>query len=134
VADEVIQYALGLWGEEESAAMDTNIKDRILDRPRARELAEWKPPQPSLKKVREQLGGPSVSDDDLLLRYFSSQEDVAALKVAGPLKVRFFVKHPLVTLLESLTKQDHRRQIYMRTGEASIRLERRAVTPVAQGV
>jgi oxaloacetate decarboxylase (Na+ extruding) subunit alpha len=133
VADEVIQYALGLWGEEESAAMDTNIKDRILDRPRARELAEWKPPEPSLKMLREQLGGPSVSDDDLLLRYFSGQEDVAALKAAGAPKIYAGVKHPLLTLLELLTKQDRRRQIYICTGAASIRLEKRKPGPVAQG-
>ena len=132
VSDEVIQYALGFWGQEESTAMDTNIKDKILDRPRAQELAEWRAPQQSLNELREQLGGPGVSDDDLLLRYFSSQEDVAALKVVGPPKTYTGIKHPLLTLLELLTKQDHRRQIYIRSGKASIRLERRAQRPVAE--
>ena len=89
-------------------------------------------PRQSLKELREQLGGPGVSDDDLLLRYFSSQEDVAALKVVGPPKTYTGIKHPLLTLLELLTKQDHRRQIYIRSGKASIRLERRAQRPVAE--
>jgi len=105
-SDEVIQYALGFWGED--------IKHKILGRPRARELAKWKPPEPSIKQLREQLAGPGVSDDDLLLRYFSSQEDVAAMKAAGPPKTYAGVEHPLLTLLELLIKQDHRRQIYIR--------------------
>ena len=130
VSDEVMQYALGFWGEEESAAIDTNVRDKILNRPRAKELAEWKPPQPSLKKFREQLGGAGVSDDELLLRYFSSENDVAAMKAAGPPKIYFSVKNSLLPLIESLSKQDNRRKIYIRTGEVSIRLEKRAPGPV----
>ena len=130
VSDEVIQYALGFWGEEESTAMDTNIKDKILGRPRARELAKWKPPEPSIKQLREQLAGPGVSDDDLLLRYFSSQEDVAAMKAAGGPKTYSSLKHPLLTILESLIKADDRRQIHVRTRDASIHLEKRIPGPV----
>ena len=44
VPDEVIQYALGLWGEEECASIVPDVRDRILDRHRARELAHWQPP------------------------------------------------------------------------------------------
>jgi oxaloacetate decarboxylase alpha subunit len=57
VIDEVIQYALGLWGEEESSSIDPDVRDRILSRPRARELARWEPPQLSLREVRQKLGG-----------------------------------------------------------------------------
>ena len=64
VPDEVIQYALGLWGEEESASIEPNVKDRILEKPRAKELADWSPPQPSLAQLRRQYGGPGVSDDE----------------------------------------------------------------------
>jgi oxaloacetate decarboxylase alpha subunit len=131
VADEVIQYALGIWGEEESNSMDTNVKDKILNRPRARELAEWVPPQPSLQKLRELLGGPGISDDELLLRYFSSQEDVAAMK-ASPVPKPYSYAPPLLRLLESLLKQEEQRQIiYIRAGEATIRLEKKTPRPVA---
>jgi oxaloacetate decarboxylase (Na+ extruding) subunit alpha len=124
VSDEVIQYALGFWGQEESTAMNTSIKDKILDRPRAQELAGWRPPQQSLNELREQLGGPGVSDDDLLLRYFSSQEDVAAMKATAVAKP-YSCEPPLLKLLESLLKQEERRQIYIRAGRATIRLERK---------
>ncbi|HUK40743.1 MAG TPA: hypothetical protein VLX11_06865 [Candidatus Acidoferrales bacterium] len=128
VSDEIIQYALGLWGEEESGAMDATVRDKILDRPRAKELAEWVTPQSSLQQLREQFGGPGVSDDELLLRYFSSQEDVAAMKAAAVPKP-FSGSPPLIKLLESLLKQEERRQIYIRAGGAAIRIERRARTP-----
>lgn len=130
VSDEVIQYALGFWGQEETTAMNTSIKDKILDRPRAQELAEWRPPQQSLNELREQLGGPGVSDDDLLLRYFSSQEDVAAMKAAAVPKP-YSGAHPLLNLLESLLKQEERRQIYVRAGRTSIRLEKKTPRPNA---
>jgi len=111
--------------------MDNNIKDKILGRPRARELAKWKPPEPSIKQLREQLAGPGVSDDDLLLRYFSSEKDVAAMKASGPPAIYLSVRHPLLTLLESLIKADNRRQVYIRAGEASLRLEKRKPRTVA---
>jgi oxaloacetate decarboxylase (Na+ extruding) subunit alpha len=124
VSDEIIQYALGLWGEEESSAMDATVRDKILDRPRAKELAESAYPQPSLQKLREQFGGAGLSDDELLLRYFSSQEDVAAMK-AAPGPKPYSDAQPLLKLLESLLKHDERRQVYIRAGRATIRLERK---------
>ena len=96
--------------------------------------------RPSFKREGNVLRGhlstamntrPGVSDDDLLLQYFFSQEDVAALKVVGPPKAYGSAKHPLLMLLESLIKEDHRRQIYLRTGAASIQLEKRKEKPTA---
>ena len=40
VTDQSILYALGLWGEEGSRLMDPEVKDKILDRPRAREAGQ----------------------------------------------------------------------------------------------
>jgi oxaloacetate decarboxylase alpha subunit len=125
VPDEVIQYALGLWGSEECSSMDPDIRDKVLSRPRARELALRTPPQPSVKEFRDRLGGAGVSDDELLLRYFSSEEDVEAMKAAGPPRGSFGIKHPLVMLLESLLKQSNRRQIYIQTRNMHLRLEKR---------
>jgi oxaloacetate decarboxylase alpha subunit len=44
VTDQVIQYALGLWGREGGELMDPDVKDRILSRSRAREWVGWTPP------------------------------------------------------------------------------------------
>ena len=37
VTDQVIQYALGVWGDEATEIMEPNVKDRILNRGRAKE-------------------------------------------------------------------------------------------------
>jgi oxaloacetate decarboxylase (Na+ extruding) subunit alpha len=69
MTDQVIQYATGLWGEEAASEVDNDVKDRILSRPRAKEFATWRPPEPSLEEVRNKLGGPNLGDDELLMRY-----------------------------------------------------------------
>ena len=57
VTDEVIQFALGYWGDEQSSSMDRAVRAKILDRSRARELVGWTPPEPTLKEVRQRVGG-----------------------------------------------------------------------------
>jgi oxaloacetate decarboxylase alpha subunit len=125
VTDEVIQYALGLWGKEESASMEPNVRDKILSRPRARELAKWEPPQTSLKELRQKLGGPGVSDDDLLLRYFTGKDEVAAMRAAGAPKEYVSARHPLVTLIGELTEQADYHQVYVRKGDLLVHLEKK---------
>ena len=71
VTDQVIQYALGLWGKEGREYMNPDVKAKALDRPRARELENWEMPQVSLDGVRRQYGGPSLSDEELLLRFYA---------------------------------------------------------------
>ena len=108
----MIQYALGFWGEEECSSMDPDVRDRILDRPRARELRSWQPPDTSVKQLREKIGGAGVSDDELLLRYFTSAEDVRAMQQAPP---RAGNGGNLVGLIRSLTERSEARQIFIRT-------------------
>jgi len=82
VSDQVIQYALGFWGEEVASSMDPNIKDKILNRPQAKKFLKWEPPQPTIQEIRSQLGAPSMSDEELLLRYIIGNEDVDAMQRA----------------------------------------------------
>jgi len=107
VIDEVIQYTLGYWGTEASSAVDPNIKDRILSLPRAKELSNWEPPQPSIEEVRRQLGGPGVSDDELLLRYIVREEkEINAMRAAGPVKQYQTMVNPLMVLIQELLKEN----------------------------
>src|SRR5438309_11603904 len=41
VPDQVIQYALGIWGKEGAELMDPQVKDKILGRPRVKEWTNW---------------------------------------------------------------------------------------------
>jgi len=131
VSDEIIQYTLGFWGTEECDAISANVKDRILDRPRAQELADWHPPQPSAQQFRKQFGGPGMSDDDLLLIYFSSQEEVAAMQAAGACPQYPSARHRLIHLISAITKKRKSPRVYVRMGEMSLHFERKEPRPVA---
>jgi oxaloacetate decarboxylase alpha subunit len=81
VPDQVIRYVLGSFGRP-TAPIDPQVHDRILDRPRARELAaEPDPPTPS--ELRRQFGA-AISDEELLLRAHMPAEQVDAMLAAGP--------------------------------------------------
>jgi oxaloacetate decarboxylase (Na+ extruding) subunit alpha len=65
VSDQVIRYVLGRFGRP-TAPVDPDVADRILSRPRARELmAEPPPPTPAELRRRFPAG---ISDEELLLR------------------------------------------------------------------
>ncbi len=125
VTDEVIQYALGLWGEEEAASIEPDVRDKILNRPRAAELSKWEPSRMSLKELRQRLGGPGVSDDEVLLRYFAGKEDVEAMLKAGPPRSYLSAQHPLVTLIDELTKKRPPARVFIEKGDFSLHLERK---------
>jgi oxaloacetate decarboxylase alpha subunit len=129
VTDQVIQYALGIWGAEAASEVDPSIKDKILDRPRAKEFAAWEPPQPSIEDVRSKLGGPSLSDDELLMRYVVGNEDVEALRTAGAPKEYSDSRKPILALLRDLTQRKDCQQIYIRKDGVSLTLEKRGPHP-----
>ena len=80
VPDQVIRYAMGGFGRP-TAPIEPDVLDRILDRPRARELAD-EPPPPSPAELRRRF--PGVSDEELLLRAHMPAEQVDAMVAAGP--------------------------------------------------
>ncbi len=122
VTDEVIQYALGLWGEEESGSMDPNVRDKILGRPRAAELARWEPPDTSIKELRAKLGG--SSDDDLLLRYFAGAADVELMRASGRPKEYLSARHSLLTLIGELSRRRNLNRIFLKKENFLLRLEK----------
>lgn len=110
VTDQLIRYALGHWGREEADGIDPDVKDRILGRPRARELAQQPPSDLSLKDLRRRLdAGPSVDDDELLLRSLTNAGDVAALRQAGPVVPDPGEVRSLASLLRELSASRFRR-------------------------
>ena len=114
VTDQVIKYALGQCGKEGSSSMDPNVKDKILSRPRAKELARWEPSEPSLKEMRRKLGGASVSDEELLLRWLLSENEIEAMRAAGPPKEYLSSRQPLESLIRELTKRKDFNHIQVR--------------------
>ena len=84
VPDEVVHYVLGHYGPL-AAPVDPDVRDRVLSSPRARQLAGWERPDPSLAEVRRRFA-PGTSDEELLLRYLTSDEEVDRMRAAGPIR------------------------------------------------
>jgi len=127
VTDQVIHYALGRWGGQEAiAAMDPSVRDKVLARSRARELAAWEPPEPTIDDLWKEYGGPGVSEEELLLRFAVSREDIARMRSAGPPSAyRLSAGRPLLSLLQELTMRTDRDFIHIEKGGLSITLARR---------
>jgi oxaloacetate decarboxylase alpha subunit len=114
VTDQVIQYALGVWGAEAAEIMEPDVKDKILSRGRAKEWQAWQPPQPSLTQIRNKFGGPSLSDEELLLRVYAGADAVNALMAAGAPKPKLDGEQSLLRLIEQLSKKKDCNQVYIR--------------------
>ena len=130
IPDEILQYALGLWGEEESSAIDPNVRDRILGSQRAKELAGWQPPQPSVEEVRRQHGGPGVSDDEMLLRYFAGADEVDAMRATGPVRPAIRTGNGLDRLIEEASK--YRKISYVQVSKGGMSFTLQGTSAAAQ--
>jgi len=129
ISDEVIKFTLGFWGEEVSSYIDPNIKDRILNSPRAKELANWEVPQPSIKELRQKLGGRGISDDELLLRYMIQEEEIRKMREAeGPVKEYLTARNPVVALIQELLKQKDSDYISIQKKDFSLTLQKNMKT------
>jgi oxaloacetate decarboxylase alpha subunit len=124
VTDQVIQYALALWGKEGTEYMDPEVRAKILDRPRARELEKYEAPDVSLEEVRKRYGGPSLSDEELVLRFYAGPEFVDALKFAPPRKEYLDARKPLIRLVEELGRKKGLAHVYVKKGDFSISIRR----------
>ncbi|MFA9431159.1 biotin carboxyl carrier protein [Egicoccus sp. AB-alg2] len=81
VSDQVIRYVLGSFGRP-TVPVDPDVRDRILGRRRAQELAE-EPSPPTPEELRARFGR-HLPDEELLLRATMPAEQVHAMLAAGP--------------------------------------------------
>lgn len=82
VSDDVIHYAWGRHGGSEAIeAMDPEVRAKILDRPRGRELEHYEEPAPTLAEIRRNYGA-SISDEDLILRAIVGDDALTAIESA----------------------------------------------------
>ena len=100
VPDQVIRYVLGSFGKP-TADVEPWVLDRILDRPRARELAA-EPPPLSVAELRQRLPR-GISDEELLLRFGMPGEEVDAMLAAAPAARHYHPElQPVLRLLREL--------------------------------
>jgi oxaloacetate decarboxylase alpha subunit len=105
--------------------MDANVKDKILNRPRATDWRDWSPPNLSLDEVRKKFGGPGVSDEELILRVIAGEAAVKAMLAAGAPEEYVGPAQPLVRLIDELAKRKDCSQVYIRKGDLTLRFERK---------
>jgi oxaloacetate decarboxylase (Na+ extruding) subunit alpha len=100
VPDQVIRYVLGSFGKP-TAPVEPWVLDRILDRPRARELAA-EPPPLSPAELRQRLPR-GISDEELLLRFGMPSGEVDAMLAAEPAPEHYSPQvQPVLRLLREL--------------------------------
>ena len=104
--------------------MDPDVKDKILDRPRARELAAQEPVEPSVSEMRARLGGDGVSDEELLLRWLLSEAEIAEMRAAAPPRAYVSARPPVVSLVEELVKRDDLGHVRVAKGNVALTLDR----------
>lgn len=125
VSDEVIGYTLGYWGKEASAYVEPGIRDRILNRPRAREIMNSPVFEPSIAEVRQKIGGSGISDDDLVLMYImGGDQEIKAMRAStGHIKTYADTNTPLVHLVQELAKYRDIRYISVKKNNISVSLK-----------
>jgi oxaloacetate decarboxylase alpha subunit len=128
VTDQVIRYALGHFGEETVTAMDQDVRARILDRPRAKEIAAQTRQFPTIAEMRRDLDAETVSEEELLLRWLLNKEDIAAMRAAGPAKDYVTTRHPLVKLMAGIVARADCNLVQVSKAGFSLTLERKGAT------
>ena len=116
----VFQSNLPLEAKLEKAQkqlLDLSARNRLLSMPRAKELAVRKNPDMPLKEIREKLGGPGLSDEELLLRHImKGDREIVAMRAAGRPKQYINSTLPLARLLEELQKHQGVRYVSLQRG------------------
>jgi oxaloacetate decarboxylase alpha subunit len=109
--------------------MDPNVRDKILNRPRARELAGWQRPMLTLAEVRKQYGAPGMSDEEMLLRMEVLDQELEAMRAAGPPRQYLDAEQPLVHLIRGLALRTDRNFIQVKRGGLTITLAQGEAVP-----
>jgi oxaloacetate decarboxylase alpha subunit len=100
VPDQVIRYVLGTFGKP-TAPVEPDVLARVLDRPRARELAV-EPEPPGVPALRRRFGA-RISDEELLLRFAMPGQEVDAMLAAPPPVTHYNpAAQPVLRLLREL--------------------------------
>lgn len=124
ISDEIMSMALGHWGRDAAEDITPDLRDRILSQPRARALQAAGQEEPSIDALRDRLGGASVPDAELILRYLAPQAEIAAMRAAGPHRSYSTRNTPLIDLVETLDRSRRFNHIELRAGHEHIVLAR----------
>jgi oxaloacetate decarboxylase (Na+ extruding) subunit alpha len=122
VTDETIRYALGWFGDEAAKLMDPDVRHRILDRPRAEQIAAQPVPNPSLDELRAKHGR-DLTDEQLILAVCAGTTG-AGLTVPDPAEARLLQETgPVAALVSGLLANTDYRHIEIRKNSLRVVLD-----------
>ena len=127
VTDKTIEYALGRHGGDEAVnGMDPDVRDRILDRPRAREIAAYEAPRVTLAQLREHYGR-DTPDEDLILMSIVGDDAVDVVGSVRDPRPPAPADGPLLELIRRLAEQD--RHAFVSLQQPGLKLTMRKGSP-----
>jgi oxaloacetate decarboxylase alpha subunit len=113
VSDQILRYVMGKFGRPTNP-VDENVEQVILDRPRAKEIAN-EPTFPAYEDLRKRFGD-GMDDEEFLFRAVMPGEQVDAMLAAGRSRASYSPEAaPILSLLK---------QLAARPGAADIAVER----------
>jgi len=130
VIDAMIEYALGCYGVDDTGVndlMDQNLKDKLLNHPNAKRIAEmWAQKEEedaidlSFDQLKAKYGVPGASDEQFWNHYWGLTEKqvVEWRRTAPPYKTYYFGKEPLMVLLNELKKHHDISRLELRKGDS----------------
>ena len=119
VTDATIEYALGRHGREAPSVIDPSVKDKILERPRAKEieaLTEW---EPTLAELRQKYGR-DISDEDLILCAIVGDDALDVVGSSSATRHHLTSAKPLSQLIYELVHRDSHRYVSIKRGDVSL--------------
>ena len=128
IIDNWVDVALGIWGVGDSGVryMDQNLKDKILNRPVAKERAKYWEAQKEeiaadlpLEHYKAKYGMENASDEDFITYYLmQGDEEIKRMRAAGPPKLYYTGKEPLSVLLNELKKDKDISRLELQKGNS----------------
>ncbi len=84
------------------------------------------PREPTYEEIVARYGRPGVSEEEMLLRMEASDDEIAAMRAAPPVRVYDArdAEAPLVTLVDQLTRRTDRSYIRLQKGDLALTLAR----------
>ncbi|MCF8038776.1 MAG: hypothetical protein K9K79_05610 [Desulfohalobiaceae bacterium] len=122
VTDEIINYVLGHYGEL-AAPVEKQVRDKLLTKPRAKELQNREPLQKSIEVLRKEFG-PELSDEVLLLKLLSSNQEAVDDVLSMKPKEYHYPRgdKPILALLQELSKRKDSVSVQIRKNDFFLEL------------
>lgn len=126
VTDQSIRYALGHFGGDVERLMDPEVRAKILDRPRARELAAMDMTQHDEATIRKDLDAVDLPEEEVLLRHLLRRDDIARMRASAtaPREYVTGAGDSLVSLIAELSRRASATRVHVSRPGFSLTLGR----------